>query len=72
MRYSGFALARELGSLLAGGVAPAFSAWLVTSQGGQPWGVALYMIGMCLITAFAVYSGPETYRLDLHADNVDP
>jgi MHS family shikimate/dehydroshikimate transporter-like MFS transporter len=71
LRYSGFALARELGSLLAGGIAPALSAWLVTSMGGQPWGVAVYMIVMCLITAFAVYSGPETHKLDLHADHVD-
>ena len=71
LRYSGFALARELGSLLAGGIAPALSAWLVTSMGGQPWGVAIYMIVMCLITAFAVYSGPETYKLDLHTDHVD-
>ncbi len=71
LRYSGFALASELGSLLAGGIAPALSAWLVTSMGGQPWGVAVYMIVMCLITAFAVYSGPETHKLDLHADHVD-
>ena len=32
LRYSGFALARELGSLLAGGIVPFVSAWLVASM----------------------------------------
>lgn len=72
LRYSGFALARELGSILAGGVAPFLSAWLVASMNGAPWGVAVYIIGMSVITAVAVYFGPETYRTDLHADNVEP
>lgn len=68
LRYSGFAVARELGSLLAGGVVPFVSAWLVVSMNGQPWGVAAYMIAMCAITAVAVYVGPETYRTDLQAE----
>ena len=25
---------------------------------------------MCLITAFAVWCGPETYKSDIHADDV--
>lgn len=72
LRYSGFALARELGSLLAGGVAPFFSAWLVTRMDGRPWGVAAYMTAMCLITVLAVYAGPETFRSDLRSDHADP
>jgi MFS transporter, MHS family, shikimate and dehydroshikimate transport protein len=69
LRFSGFALARELGSILAGGVAPFLAAWLVLQMDGAPWGVAIYIIVMALITAFAVYHGPETYRIDLRADN---
>jgi MFS transporter, MHS family, shikimate and dehydroshikimate transport protein len=69
LRFSGFALARELGSILAGGVAPFLAAWLVVQMDGAPWGVAIYIIVMALITAFAVYHGPETYRIDLRADN---
>jgi len=68
LRYSGFALARELGSLLAGGVVPFVSAWLVASMNGAPWGVASYMIAMCAITAVAVFAGPETHRIDLAAE----
>ena len=72
LRFSGFALARELGSILAGGVAPFLAAWLVLQMDGAPWGVAIYIIVMALITAFAVYHGPETYRIDLRADNASP
>jgi len=67
-RYSGFAFARELGSLLAGGPAPAVSAALVIWAGGLPWGVAVYVIVLALLTATAIYAGPETYRSDLNAE----
>jgi MHS family shikimate/dehydroshikimate transporter-like MFS transporter len=72
LRFSGFALARELGSILAGGIAPFLAAWLVVSMDGAPWGVAVYIIVMALITAVAVYYGPETYKIDLRADNAPP
>ena len=34
-----------------------------------PWGVACYVIVLSLITAFAVWCGPETNRSDLTADS---
>jgi metabolite-proton symporter len=67
LRYSGFAFARELGSIFAGGLAPFIATSLLIWQGGQPWAVALYMVAMALITAIAVYFGPETYKNDIHA-----
>ena len=67
-RYSGFAFARELGSVLAGGPAPAVSALLVIWAGGAPWGVAVYIMLLSVLTAVAIYFGPETYRSDLHAE----
>ena len=67
-RYSGFAFARELGSILAGGPAPFVAKVLVIWAAGQPWGVAGYMMAMALITALAVYCGPETYKADIHAE----
>ena len=67
-RYSGFASARELGSLLAGGPAPFVSGLLLIWAGGKPWGVAGYIIVLSLLTAIAIYFGPETYRTDIHAD----
>jgi MFS family permease len=68
LRYSGFAFARELGSILAGGPAPFLAALLVAWMAGEPWGVAGYAILLSLITAFAVWCGPETYRSDITAE----
>jgi MFS family permease len=71
VRYSGFAFARELGSILAGGPAPFIATWLLLQFGGQPWAVAVYIIALALLTALAVYLGPETYRREIHADAND-
>jgi metabolite-proton symporter len=68
LRYSGFAFARELGSILAGGPAPFIATALLLYAGGRPWLVAGYFVLLSLITAAAVYFGPETYRSDIHAD----
>jgi MHS family shikimate/dehydroshikimate transporter-like MFS transporter len=67
-RYSGFAFARELGSIISGGPAPLIAGLLTVWMGGAPWGVCLYVIALSLITAFAVWCGPETFRNDIHAD----
>jgi metabolite-proton symporter len=69
LRYSGFAFARELGSLLAGGPAPALSTMLVTSAWGLN-GVAIYVIVLALLTAIALWFGPETNRSDLSAEPI--
>ena len=70
LRYSGFAFARELGSIIAGGPAPLIAATLVAWMAGAPWGVCLYVIALCAVTAFAVCCGPETYKSDITADDV--
>jgi metabolite-proton symporter len=69
LRYSGFAFARELGSILAGGPAPFVAAALLLYAGGEPWLVAAYMVVLSLITAAAVYLGPETYHSDINASD---
>lgn len=61
-RFSGFAFARELGSLLSGGPAPALATALVSWASGSAWPVAVYAIALGLCTTFAVWQGPETYR----------
>jgi MHS family shikimate/dehydroshikimate transporter-like MFS transporter len=68
VRFGGFAFARELGSLLAGGPAPFLAAYLLTQAGGKPWGVAWYVIALALLTALSVSIGPETHRSDIAAD----
>lgn len=69
LRYSGFATARELGSILAGGPAPALATWLLIQGNNQPWLVAAYMVTLALLTAIAIYFGPETYRSNIKADS---
>jgi MFS family permease len=68
LRFSGFAFARELGSILAGAPAPALASMLVIWMDGAPWGVALYVIALSMLTALAVWWGPETSKSDLRAD----
>ncbi len=70
IRYSGFAFARELGSILAGGPAPFIATWLLMQGGGAPWFVAIYIIVLSVITAIAVYCGPETYKSDINEERV--
>jgi metabolite-proton symporter len=67
-RYSGFAFARELGSIVSGGPAPFVATALVAWASGAWWPVALYIVLLSGITAFAVWCGPETYRDDIAAD----
>jgi len=71
-RYSGFAFARELGSIVSGGPAPFVATALVAWAGGAWWPVALYIVVLSGITAFAIWCGPETYRDDIGADADEP
>ena len=70
LRYSGFAFARELGSIIAGGPAPLIAGLLVAWMSGAPWGVCVYIVAISLVTAFAVWCGPETYKSDIRQDDV--
>ena len=69
LRYSGFAFARELGSILAGGPSPLIAALLVGWMAGAPWGVACYVILLSLLTALAIWWGPETTHSDIRAEH---
>ena len=71
LRYSGFAFARELGSILAGGPSPFIAALLVGYMEGAPWGVACYVILLSLITALSIWWGPETHTSDIEAEAVE-
>lgn len=68
-RFAGFAFARELGSLLAGGPAPFVATALVAWASGAWWPVACYVIVLSLLTAWAIWAGPETYEEDITLDN---
>ena len=55
VRYSGASLGSQLAAPFAGGLAPLIATALLGWSGGQPWPVALYMIGMVLITFCSVF-----------------
>jgi MFS family permease len=67
-RFAGFAFARELGSLLAGGLAPFLATSLVAWASGSWWPVACYIIVLSAITALAIWWGPETYEENITVD----
>ncbi|MBI5775423.1 MAG: MHS family MFS transporter [Verrucomicrobia bacterium] len=66
VRYSGASLGYQLASPLAGGLAPLIAAGLLKWSGGQPWPIAVYLIGMAVITIVSVWLAAETHRTDLN------
>jgi MFS family permease len=65
VRYSGASLGSQLAAPLAGGLAPLIATALLGWAGGEPWPIAIYMIGMSLITFCSVWLARETVRTDL-------
>jgi MFS family permease len=68
-RFAGFAFARELGSLLAGGPAPFLAAYLVATFGSW-WPVACYAALLAALTAISIWAGPETYTENIAANTL--
>jgi MFS transporter, MHS family, shikimate and dehydroshikimate transport protein len=68
VRYSGASLAAQLAAPFAGGLAPLIATALLSWSDGRPWPVALYMIGMVLITFCSVFLAAETVRTDLSSE----
>jgi metabolite-proton symporter len=66
VRYSGASLGYQLASVFAGGFAPLIATALLAANGGDPALVALYMMGMGLITVVATLFARETVHKDLH------
>jgi metabolite-proton symporter len=63
VRYSGASLGSQLATVLAGGLAPFIATTLLRKYGhGGP--VALYLIGMAVITVIAVFLAKETSHDD--------
>jgi MFS transporter, MHS family, shikimate and dehydroshikimate transport protein len=63
VRYSGASLGTQLASVFAGGLAPLIATWLLPRYGVSA--VALYVIGMALVTIVAVLAASETHRHDI-------
>ncbi|HYF37980.1 MAG TPA: MFS transporter, partial [Prosthecobacter sp.] len=62
VRYSGASLGYQLASPLAGGLAPLIATALLKWSHGDPWPVAVYLLGMSVITLVSVWLAEETSR----------
>ncbi len=65
MRYTGASVGYQLASVFGGGFAPLIAVALLAAGGDKPYLVALYMMGMGLITIVATYFARETFREDI-------
>jgi metabolite-proton symporter len=63
VRYSGASLGAQLSSVVAGGLSPFIATALLAKYG--PGALALYLIGMALVTIIAVALATETARHDI-------
>lgn len=64
VRYSGLSVGYQLASVLAGGFSPIIATALF-HQTESSWPIALYIIGMAVITTISVYLASETAHKDI-------
>jgi MHS family shikimate/dehydroshikimate transporter-like MFS transporter len=65
VRYTGASLGYQLASPFAGGLAPLIATALLKWANGAAWPVAVYLVGMALITLVSVGCAGETFRSEL-------
>jgi MFS family permease len=63
-RLSGFAFAREIGSVLAGGFLPLIATALIAAF-GHWWVIVVYLGILTALTLAALVFGPETNRREI-------
>jgi MFS transporter, MHS family, shikimate and dehydroshikimate transport protein len=68
VRYSGASLGYQLASVIAGGLSPLIATELLILSGGDPQPVAIYLIGLAVITLVSVFLAAETFRHDIATD----
>jgi MHS family shikimate/dehydroshikimate transporter-like MFS transporter len=67
-RSTGVGLGYQLTAVLAGGFAPMIASALTAAAGGASWGVSLYVIAGCALSAAAIIAVPESAGRSLRAD----
>lgn len=65
LRYTGASIAYQLASPFAGGLAPMIATWLVARFENQYWPLAVYIIGMALISFLCVLRLAETSKKNI-------
>jgi MHS family shikimate/dehydroshikimate transporter-like MFS transporter len=64
VRYTGASLGYQLSSVLAGGLSPLIATDLLRRT-GRSWPIALYIVGMALITTISVFLARETAHTEI-------
>lgn len=64
VRYSGISVAFQLSAVLAG-FTPTIATALLLLTGGEPWSVAVFLIGISLVSFVCAALLPETFRSDV-------
>ncbi|MCI0665218.1 MAG: MHS family MFS transporter [Acidobacteria bacterium] len=67
VRYTGASLGYQLSSVLAGGLSPLIATELLRRTGSS-WPIAIYIIGISLITTISVFLASETAHKDIIAE----
>ncbi|MFL4475099.1 MFS transporter [Paeniglutamicibacter sp. MACA_103] len=62
VRYTGASLGYQIASMIAGSVSPVLAVYLLSISDNKPWAVALYMVGISVITIIATWIAKETHR----------
>jgi MHS family shikimate/dehydroshikimate transporter-like MFS transporter len=65
LRYTGASLGYQLSSVLAGGLSPLIATARLAWAGGSPWPIAIYLVGMAVITLVSVYCATETLHTEV-------
>lgn len=62
VRYTGTSLGYQIASTIAGAVSPVLAVYLLGLADNKPWPVALYIIGVSVVSIIATLLAPETHR----------
>ncbi|MBD9463235.1 MFS transporter [Pseudomonas sp. Pdm06] len=63
-RFTGFAMATNVGGIIGGGTAPIVGAYLL-SHYGSPYAISVYTVVLAAISALCVYLSAETRMIDI-------
>ncbi|MGF6222571.1 MFS transporter [Pseudomonas sp. YL-218 TE3947] len=63
-RFTGFAMATNVGGIIGGGTAPIVGAYLL-SHYGSPYAISVYTVALAAISALCVYLSAETRTIDI-------
>lgn len=67
VRYSGASLGYQMASVVAGGLSPLIATGLLREFNAS-WPIALYIVGMTLVTTVSVLAAAETVHYDITAE----